>query len=841
MYMASLYGPTVAFKYADPVALMNRIFNQAATRGLHFQGPAAIVGDFNVTLEKLDAWPVLCQAGWVDAAQLSAVKNNHQLDNTSCDAVRHSFVLVNPDLARSLQQCRTCYPHMFSTHPVLKATFSIKTICSPVRRWTLPRSFDAFLADPQIAEEKAKALLLQSQKKWESAMNNGDIDELARKWTNTIKDAYAAWYQTNEQTVLKAKQAIQKLDLIEDWHKGGKVAFSKVKTCDLMPLTFIKSTIECPIKRVCWTKDGRDFLPCNDPEKLDPNLPVLFQTQTAAIRGVLSNGIKLDRKVHLLSYQTKDLILRQEQTHMCPEDMHDQLFSAWNTLFQRDDPEEIDHVSSEMCHLVDKIPQHQIAAMPQITCENIQVALQATKVSSSRGSDGFSTLDLRKVQCEIPANDGRDHQVFTDGSAFFNDIPSLSIAAGAYVEVGYPKQEILSHKSHIVPGCEQHSFAGELFAVLLALNSFFHLHIYSDCQTVVDLLEDEIHGRPRRHDLSGCRKIWHAISEHIRSDFSRRIEITKVKAHVTAMYSMDTFEKWTAWCNNAVDRTAKATVTDHNRGVFLKLEALHKKASQQRRDAREFFAFVSNASERCIKASGEWQKSRQRQVTLNIDIPELAEPTQTQSMRISVTHEQYKAFPWGPVFLWRIVQWANQLKWPVNPDNTSTDISLLELYVDYLITTGTRALRNVFTKAQRDKYTAPCYILDDLSDRADVQATTLGYQSQVWSKCLSWLHKHSPGVFFPVQLTKKSVSLNKLGCSATYKGFKPRPRLVHGPEVIQKLHSFFNTESGYNRHLNRVMDVPQKAKPVHPVELDIPFHDRSKAIREAVRIFAAAN
>ena len=115
LYFASLYGPTAAFKYADPSTLMNRLFEHAAQRANSFQGPAAIVGDFNVTLDKLGAWPFLRSKGWVDAAQLAAEINNHELENTSCDAVRHSFILINAELARSLKNAEHAI-HICSAH-----------------------------------------------------------------------------------------------------------------------------------------------------------------------------------------------------------------------------------------------------------------------------------------------------------------------------------------------------------------------------------------------------------------------------------------------------------------------------------------------------------------------------------------------------------------------------------------------------------------------------------------------------------------------------------------------------------------------------------------------------
>ena len=74
-----------------------------------------------------------------------------------------------------------------------------------------------------------------------------------------------------------------------------------------------------------------------------------------------------------------------------------------------------------------------------------------------------------------------------------------------------------------------------------------------------------------------------------------------------------------------------------------------------------------------------------------------------------------------------------------------------------MLTTGTCTPVNIFTKAQRDRFTAPCYVLQDLQVRADCQAATLGSQTQVWTKSLCWLMQHSPMFFFPVQVRKKNT------------------------------------------------------------------------------------
>ena len=176
---------------------------------------------------------------------------------------------------------------------------------------------------------------------------------------------------------------------------------------------------------------------------------------------------------------------------------------------------------------------------------------------------------------------------------------------------------------------------------------------------------------------------------------------------------------------------------------------------------------------------------------------------------------------------------AKQLQWPSHPAIDGPDISLLELYIDFVITTNSRTPRNIFTKAQRDKLTAPNYVLDDIEKRADVQSTTLGAQTQTWCKAITWLLKFTDQKVFPSALKKKAVSINRIGSSATMKGLEVRPRLVNNDAVIQHLREFFNTDSGMNRSLDRNFDWNAGTTPIHPVELNVPFAQRARAIRRA--------
>ena len=180
MSVVSLYGPTDHFKYGDPNMVLNRLFNHAAQRAVRFVGPAVIMGDLNAPLSRLEAWPFLKSQGWVDAAEVSSEVNNHQLEMTYFEASRHTFILVNRTLGQSLISCRTVFHHQFAGHPVLEAKFDLDTLLSPVKVWDLPKSFDRFIHDPDIAEQTACSSALANKGR---AIEDRNVDKLAKIWT----------------------------------------------------------------------------------------------------------------------------------------------------------------------------------------------------------------------------------------------------------------------------------------------------------------------------------------------------------------------------------------------------------------------------------------------------------------------------------------------------------------------------------------------------------------------------------------------------------------------------------------------------------------------------------
>ena len=1562
MSVISLYGPTDHFKYGDPNTVLNRLFSFAAQRSIRFCGPAVIMGDLNAPLSKLDVWPSLQAQGWIDAAEVSSLKNSHPLDPTYFEVSRHTFILVNRALGQSLISCRTVLHHLFAGHPVLDARFDLDCLLSPTKIWSLPKSFDRFLHDPVIAEEAACRRALQKQSALVEAIDKNDIDKFAKVWTNiaeltlsdsavtadgkkqyikpghfgraskcvfkeahnnvpiskrarngdyqplmdqcsvelrrctkqlhrlqsicrqveclqrkfkfealqqahhlwdciylakgfhhgfatwaldiaglfiprtlpplalvvSLRDAFASWHSNNEKQAWLAKTKIKSLDIIADLSKGGKLAFQQVKTSPLSPLTQLHEKISAPIRKTAWSKGGEKVLFGGPFDAFDPNLPVRFQDQSSLIAAVKSDRIVLQEPFKLRSALSQDMILEQENILVEPKAMHSSLCKAWNSFFQRDNPDAVDNLSENENRLLNKIQSCQVMDLPEITGSDIQNAVMATKLASGRGSDGFSTLDLRKlpiilldmlailfkqielggvwpsrwsfakticlpktesarspydvrpvtvmarmyrvwgkirgkqvsvllsqtippeiggpckgvaadmialltsfkieksllehevlagividivkcyntvprgvllqllrklgtppgvlraframmcqmqrffelmqscsdlhattagiiegcgfaipsmlslgilafrvlqteaVECEcaffadnwslyasdsslltkgfealktvisdlsmkiapskswswatdshtrkqleslcvenqpIPvlshakdlgvqqcytkqkrkavvasklvkaknklavikkvkvprgckkrlamgaglavltygtavqsvatkdlhslrvsvakalsrsgsganaflacnvvdvnldpemrlinqrfqlwrrflrtfpvyrsfvlqamftlqnvrgisrkvgsihafvasvlllngevldefgkiklgdysfrwtdvspkflafviqqawtryvatnrinrngfcvqdfdaignehaynklapmdkalvdslisgrhctneflakfmpgvdpvcslcrSQDSRRHRlfdcpalakfrqgkiglkraskwpqcnssfglcpavpsiqdridaisgdiplnipdpvlqskiVFTDGSAFFADVKQLTISASAYIVTAFGSCCVEESESTIVPSPEQNSFVAELYAIILVLNKFFRVHIFSDCQVVCDLVTRAVNGQCVKQQVSAhSTSLWVQLMSHISKRPPGAIMISKVKAHLNHRNISDPELRWKVWANNQVDRIAKDTLQIQHRRLFRKLEKIYQQVSCNRRDIVEVYNFWAFASLKCIQAETKKRKEHCQPNVLDCSNPAIKFATTGRMIPYNLTNEHYLCFPWGPIFLWRVVAWAKQLVWPSVLQNAGRDVSFAELYIDFQLTTGSRAPRNVSSAKQRDKCGFSLFILDDIESRADVGPVEFSFQCETWTRAMTWLMTHSPEGFFPAGIKRRTLSLAAIGCSAWYKGLEVRPKLVCGHKAATCLHNFFISSEGTHRYMKRQLDI-QLPKPMcHPQWLQSEFSDRVPLMRKAKSIF----
>eukprot|EP00438_Fugacium_kawagutii_P003186 Skav218031 [mRNA] locus=scaffold214:336050:338602:+ [translate_table: standard] len=429
--------------------------------------------------------------------------------------------------------------------------------------------------------------------------------------------------------------------------------------------------------------------------------------------------------------------------------------------------------------------------------------------------------------------------VFVDGTAFFGDTRTLTISAAAWVQTPWEQKSIRDMQRAPVPGADQSSFAAEIYAILMVLNIFRVVTIYTDCSAVYDfvsmLLDDSRNSEPK------CALPFFGIpvAEHIAKRERGCIEINKVRSHQSIAAAATTHEAWLIWGNDMADKHAKEVMVSDERQQFRVIEKLHKQTVQFRRDIEELYRYIAVIGNYQLQVTKEMRVREVEEIPFRPeDIHELRFPTQGHPVVPTLTADHFLAYTWGSVYLWRIVSWLKGLRWDASP-HAGCDISFVELYIDFCLTTSSRAPVNVFTTQERQKYGFYNFALMDIETRADSAVQTLAQQTETWTRSILWLHKHCPQKFFPANVVSRSISLSKLGCSSWHKAFDKRPILQHGFRAAHILHKYFCSGSGTHRNFSKVLDLAFDSKPVDvPPWLLVPFPARVAYMRRSKDIFA---
>ena len=219
-------------------------------------------------------------------------------------------------------------------------------------------------------------------------------------FATAILSAFHKEHKQRESMKFLGKMQRKKIRIMCDIPNGGSEAYRLIKENPFPPLQMIHFDRVAAIKRTIWPKEGRDklILENADAATFDTNEQIVFQGQTARIAHVDGRTLTLDRPVCL---KNQKLEVRQPAVTADRSDMHRQILAAWLPMVQRDRLEE----DAEWDQMILRLDNLEIGIPPMpytpITSAQIKNALQGTKIRSARGGDGFSTMDLRKLPCEL--------------------------------------------------------------------------------------------------------------------------------------------------------------------------------------------------------------------------------------------------------------------------------------------------------------------------------------------------------------------------------------------------------------------------------------------------------
>ena len=440
-------------------------------------------------------------------------------------------------------------------------------------------------------------------------------------------------------------------------------------------------------------------------------------------------------------------------------------------------------------------------------------------------------LRIPNITPDKPLQDMTTRHLFLDGTAYFNDSTYWSIAGAAVVLATPFKLDAKCIQRSLVPDVQQSSFHGELTAVAIALTKGWVCELYSDCQAVCNLMQTLIDAKNKQQPLPHVEhKIWDTIRKLIEDRPRFCVTITKVKAHQNWKKLDPGVEQWQAYANDCADRNAKSVVTRDNKTYYewLKTEvAKHKELIQTH---GQFLKYVCEVGDFFAKMQSKTTTKCQNGTNFDIHHACLNRDLHGVEKVPQIPRCLFLAFPWGPAFLYRITFWASKLKWCKGVCRCKKDISLLELFFDYIATTGSPCPICITPKNKRkdtkDGKRHSCWEMADMSVEADMKGQLpLSEHSKVFGRAVEFLIRNGNPLHWPLETIPKTKSLCFIGLSTASRGFACRPTLVNHDKSIGNLRSYLCTDTGLRRDLKAPYIV--EGKPIQvPKDLAVPYKER---------------
>ena len=268
----------------------------------------------------------------------------------------------------------------------------------------------------------------------------------------------------------------------------------------------------------------------------------------------------------------------------------------------------------------------------------------------------------------------REGDVFTDGTCYNSTSWEHAIAGAAVIEVTGDYQWRLVCRS-LLPTPDHSSYRGETFAIILALQNFWKVHIHSDCAAVVDEVQRllQLHACGESLFARSHHDLWNVVAWHIQQRRPDDIQISKVKAHVDWHSLEPGRDRLSAFYNAMVDLEAKKSVAADHFDLWQRLDGLMSQRKDKIAMLVKYHDFIWDVHQRSFNVQ---PRSQPREIQ-----PSFAElwTFQGSGSRICApSMTDLDACPFGKKFAMRVLAWWNQLVWFPDPA-----VSVLELYIDY--------------------------------------------------------------------------------------------------------------------------------------------------------------
>ena len=215
-----------------------------------------------------------------------------------------------------------------------------------------------------------------------------------------------------------------------------------------------------------------------------------------------------------------------------------------------------------------------VALMPPVC------TIRSWQLQSSHSDEWWSYLASLPQSCpdsavELPTN--RPLDLFTDGSAFWQDKPEYRLAAWSICLAQPPTIESSSWEASVVAagpvaGLVQTSFRAELtaisFAVQYACRVQVPVRIWTDSQSVIDHANQLLQGTKRIKPNSANADLWCSLQQAAGELGCHNITLIKVAAHEDPQDTDSEFDRWCKFNNSCADAAARAANSDRSPKIW---------------------------------------------------------------------------------------------------------------------------------------------------------------------------------------------------------------------------------------------------------------------------------
>lgn len=262
---------------------------------------------------------------------------------------------------------------------------------------------------------------------------------------------------------------------------------------------------------------------------------------------------------------------------------------------------------------------------------------------------------------------------------------------------------------------------------------------------------------------------------------------------------MDASTAWKTRMNNTVDALVKKCVQTRCTKQLQKREKSFKVRETNIARLKDLHLMWHDINQKALTANKN-RRARRDVQTIPVLLPPV-DVARLQPLRCCVDAAEISSCPFSKIFAERVIRYFDGLPW----DWSAPSVSLLELYIDFTLATGTLApvLRNPGEIGSRGKVLQQ-YYLPDLCPAADDCSTLLADQISVRTRMTKWLLRcWTPCPW--TELVVDSKTAHRCGfLEKRILGLQGYPKLRMGGTTGQKLWSFFHPTSGVHRSLRLV-------------------------------------